>query len=58
MHSNMLVLGFPRDIGNEPIIANLVRHCDLTFNILKATAKATKVIESFLGMILSALALL
>ncbi|MGW8222663.1 MAG: NIL domain-containing protein, partial [Syntrophobacteria bacterium] len=37
MYSKMLVLRFPRDIVNEPIIANLVRDYDLTFNILKAT---------------------
>ena len=37
MYSKMLVLRFPKDIVNEPIIANLVRDYDLTFNILKAT---------------------
>ncbi|MGD8531357.1 MAG: NIL domain-containing protein, partial [Syntrophobacterales bacterium] len=33
----MLVLRFSKEIVNEPIIANLVRDYDLTFNILKAT---------------------
>ena len=37
MYSKMLVLRFPKEIVNEPIIANLVRDYDLTFNILKAT---------------------
>ena len=37
MYSKMLVLRFPREIVNEPIIVNLVRDYDLTFNILKAT---------------------
>ena len=37
MYSKILVLRFPKEIVNEPIIANLVRDYDLTFNILKAT---------------------
>ncbi|MBW2072589.1 MAG: NIL domain-containing protein, partial [Deltaproteobacteria bacterium] len=37
MYSKMLVLRFPRDIVNQPIVCNLVRNYDLTFNILKAT---------------------
>ena len=37
MYAKMLVLRFSREIVNEPIIANLVRDYDLTFNILKAT---------------------
>ncbi len=36
MFSKMLVLRFPREIVDKPIISNLVRNYDLTFNILKA----------------------
>ncbi len=36
MYSRMLVLRFPKDIVDKPIISNLVRDYDLTFNILKA----------------------
>jgi ferredoxin len=37
MYSKMLSLRFPPDIVNEPVVVNLVREFDLTFNILKAT---------------------
>ncbi len=37
MYSKMVSLRFPKSNVNEPIIANLVRKFDLTFNILKAT---------------------
>jgi ferredoxin len=36
MHSRMLVLRFSKDIVDQPIIANLVRDFNLSFNILKA----------------------
>ena len=36
MHSRMLVLRFSKDIVDKPIITNLVRDYNLTFNILKA----------------------
>jgi L-aspartate semialdehyde sulfurtransferase ferredoxin len=36
MHGQMLVLRFPRDIVDKPIITYLVRDYNLTFNILKA----------------------
>jgi ferredoxin len=36
MHSRMLVLRFPKEIVDQPIITNLVRDYNLTFNILKA----------------------
>ncbi len=36
MHSRTLVLRFPKSIVDKPIIANLVKDYDLTFNILKA----------------------
>ncbi len=36
MYSKMLVLRFPKEIVDKPIISNLVRNYDLTFNILKA----------------------
>jgi ferredoxin len=37
MYSKILTLRFPRKIVNEPVVVNLVRKFDLTFNILKAT---------------------
>ncbi|HUU81422.1 MAG TPA: NIL domain-containing protein, partial [Acidobacteriota bacterium] len=37
MYSKIVTLRFPRKIVNEPIVVNLVRKFDLTFNILKAT---------------------
>lgn len=36
MFSKMLVLRFSKEIVDKPIISNLVRNYDLTFNILKA----------------------
>ncbi|MGC9195695.1 MAG: NIL domain-containing protein [Syntrophobacteraceae bacterium] len=36
MHSRRLVLRFPREIVDKPIITSLVRECNLDFNILKA----------------------
>jgi L-aspartate semialdehyde sulfurtransferase ferredoxin len=36
MHGRILVLRFPRDIVDKPIITYLVRDYNLTFNILKA----------------------
>ncbi|MCE5334023.1 MAG: 4Fe-4S dicluster domain-containing protein [Desulfobacteraceae bacterium] len=36
MYSKILVLRFPKDIVDKPIIANLVRDYNLSFNILKA----------------------
>ncbi len=37
MYSKMLSLRFPPSVVNEPIVCNLVKKFDLTFNILKAT---------------------
>jgi L-aspartate semialdehyde sulfurtransferase ferredoxin len=37
MYSKTLSLRFPKKIVDEPIVVNLVRNFDLTFNILKAT---------------------
>ncbi len=37
MYSKVLLLRFPREIVNEPIVVNLVKKFDLSFNILKAT---------------------
>jgi ferredoxin len=37
MYSKVLSLRFPREIVNEPVVVNLVKRFDLTFNILKAT---------------------
>lgn len=37
MFSKMLVLKFPKKRVGEPIVVNLVKKFDLTFNILKAT---------------------
>ena len=37
MYSKMLSLRFSKDVVNEPIVVNLVKKFDLSFNILKAT---------------------
>ena len=37
MYSKMLSLRFPEKIVNEPVVVNLVKKFDLSFNILKAT---------------------
>ena len=37
MYSKMVSLRFPKSNVNEPIISNLAKRFDLTFNILKAT---------------------
>ena len=37
MYSKVLLLRFPREIVNEPVVVNLVKKFDLSFNILKAT---------------------
>ena len=51
MYSKTLSLRFPKDIVNEPIVVNLVRNFDLTFNILKATIYPRR--EGFMVMELS-----
>lgn len=37
MYSKMLLLRFPKDSAQEPVVCNLARNFDLTFNILNAT---------------------
>jgi ferredoxin len=37
MYSKVVLLRFPRDIVDQPIVVNLVKEFDLSFNILKAT---------------------
>jgi len=37
MYSKVLSLRFPAGVVNEPIVCNLAKQFDLTFNILKAT---------------------
>ena len=37
MYSKTISLRFPKQIVNEPIVVNLVKKFDLSFNILKAT---------------------
>ncbi len=37
MHAEMLVLRFPQDVVDQPIIYRLVKDYDLEFNLLKAT---------------------
>ena len=37
MYSKMLSLRFPEKVINEPVVVNLVKKFDLSFNILKAT---------------------
>lgn len=51
MYSKMIVLRFPKEIVNQPIVCNLVREFDLSFNILKATISPRK--EGLLVMELS-----
>ena len=51
MYSKILSLRFPKRIVNEPIVVNLVRNFDLTFNILKATIYPRR--EGFMVMELS-----
>lgn len=51
MHSRMLVLRFPKEIVDKPIITFLVRDFGLTFNILKAQIYPRK--EGILVMELS-----
>ena len=51
MYAKTLSLRFPEKIVNEPIVVNLVKRFDLSFNILKATIYPRK--EGFMVMELS-----
>lgn len=51
MYSKILSLRFPKTIVNEPIVVNLVKKFDLSFNILKATIYPRK--EGFVVLELS-----
>lgn len=51
MYKKMISLRFPDTIVNEPIVVNLAKRFDLTFNILKATIYPRK--EGFMVMELS-----
>ena len=51
MYSKMVSLRFPEKIVNEPVVVNLVKKFDLTFNILKATIYPRK--EGFMVLELS-----
>ena len=51
MYSKIISLRFPEKIVTDPIVVNLVRKFDLTFNILKATVYPRK--EGFMVMELS-----
>ena len=42
MYSKTLSLRFPKKVVTEPIVVNLVKRFDLTFNILKATVYPRK----------------
>ncbi|MBN2419593.1 MAG: 4Fe-4S binding protein [Deltaproteobacteria bacterium] len=42
MYSKIISLRFPKKVVNEPIVVNLVKKYDLTFNILKATVYPRK----------------
>ncbi len=37
MYSKVISLRFPKKVVNEPVVVNLAKQFDLTFNILKAT---------------------
>lgn len=51
MYSKMISLRFPRKIAGQPIVVNLVKKFDLTFNILKAVIYPRK--EGFVVLELS-----
>ena len=51
MYSKMVSLRFAENIVNEPVVVNLVKKFDLTFNILKATIYPRK--EGFMVLELS-----
>jgi ferredoxin len=42
MYSKIISLRFPKDFVNEPVVVNLVKKFDLSFNILKATVYPRK----------------
>lgn len=42
MYSKIISLRFPKKTVNEPVVVNLVKNYDLTFNILKATVYPRK----------------
>ncbi len=51
MYSKIISLRFPKEIADQPVVVNLVKKFDLTFNILKAVIYPRK--EGFLVMELS-----
>jgi ferredoxin len=51
MYSKMLALRFPRKTANKPVVFNLSKKFDLTFNILKATISPRE--EGFMVLELS-----
>jgi L-aspartate semialdehyde sulfurtransferase ferredoxin len=51
MYSKTLSLRFPKKVVDEPIVVNLIKNFDLTFNILKATIYPRK--EGFMVLELS-----
>ena len=51
MYAKTLSLRFPKKTVNEPVVVNLVKRFDLSFNILKATIYPRK--EGFMVMELS-----
>ena len=42
MYSKIISLRFPKKFVNEPVVVNLIKKYDLTFNILKATVYPRK----------------
>lgn len=42
MYSKIIVLRFPIDYVHKPIVCNLAKEFDLTFNILRATVLPRK----------------
>lgn len=51
MYSKTISLRFPKKVVTEPVVVNLVKKFDLTFNILKATVYPRK--EGFMVLELS-----
>jgi len=55
MYSKMISIRFPKTAVNEPVVVNLVKKFDLTFNILKATIYPRK--EGIMKKIIGAIVL-
>ncbi len=50
-HHRIMILSFPSDVSNKPVMCHLTRNFDLTFNILKAQITPRK--EGFMTVEIS-----